>query len=795
MRNNIQNDVKIEAAENHYTKKNLSGSISNTHSLGRVGVCFSRAMLPDSKAMCAPESLIQTTPLVSPCYAKQHYKQWHMFIPIEDIFKNYSALMTGKEISRDGAIIAPDKFPHIPACNLAEFALNGAKCTMWFKQLNKYGEAYDSAPGYGGMKPTGEFFCARGLSTLIPLDAVQGASASVTIERLVDIAKTRMNWQANADGVPVWNTEHLMSHTVNGGIPTFYSGNLLEKSFILPDLDEDENTTDEIGYDLNSFVSIDGADVVFYDRIFVSFEVSTEMPPVYFLVAYAFRLSSWGAELYKIIRGLGYGFDLDDNSFVSVLPLIAAYKAYWDIFGLNLWQNYESTFAGRLQTYYDNRASVPVAGDADAFNLFYNFIMNELGQMWLTEKNDYISAHLPQPVIGDINQTPLFGVADVQETESDRVGPAVNIYPGDGGASPVGGQPSLLLEDGHAKTRKTTHGALDSEILKRMYKATNIQTALGQKIVALMKANGLGTYMERTRINYIGDFNVNLDVSAVTATSDTYQSASKDGRPLGSRAGKCVGYNKGNKKMFYRTDCFGWWIALDCITADSGWSQGVDLTNKVIKREDMYQPRYDALGLKIDTADVLVGTRDTCFANLPDVEVGTKTPARKSWGYAPRYAEFKVGRSLDNGGFALKSRRNYFLTYDMNKLIFVDNLTTFPVKDKTTDSIKTFRVAKSLSVDDLPIAGNPYRFLNRWPWLANLGRIFAEVGQTLPSFMFSGGALRFLAKAWEYVYLNDDNYIVQSDIWFKAWNTAIPIEETYGTIDPEEHDLKFIERV
>lgn len=781
MRNNIQNDVKIESATTHVTKKDLSGSINNTYQIGRVGVLASRLLLADSHSMASPESLVQTTPLVSPCYAKQYYRQWHMFVPLEDVFKNYSALMTDKEISRNGTLITPTRFPYAPANWISSFVLNGAKCTMWFQQVNKVGEPLDSRTS----EPIGEFFCGRDLSETIPLAARAGITASAGLGDLVDLAAQALQWQPDSDNIPTINPFYL-----NGVQYTLTSGNLVDKTFILPSLDEDESATDEMGYDYNSFSTPESADYVYYKEI----QAGTDDLPVKFVVAFCFRLSTWGAELFKVFKGLGYSTDPDDVSAYSILPLIATFKAYWDIFGLNMWQNYESTRAGMLQTYYDNKADCNVSTDATAKPLFYQFIRDELGQMWVTEKNDYISAHLPQPVIGGTNETPLFGLADVLEGTGDS-GPSRVISTFQRDYEEVG-QPDITLKDGHARISKIQHGYLDSEILKRMYKATNTQTQFGQLIVAQMKSQGLGTYLERTRTNYIGDFKVSLDVSGVTATSDTYQSATKDGRPLGSRAGKCVGYGKKNKKLWYRTDCVGWWIALDAITADSGWAQGVDLTNKVTRREEMYQPLYDGAGLKINNADVLIGHKDVCLMSFTnEIPLASRSPAAHPWGYMTRFAEFKVGRNTENGGFALKSRRNYFLTYDMNKLIFLDNLLAFDVKDKSTETVKYLRVARGVSLDDLPIAGNPYRFLARYPWLSNLGRIFANVGRSLPSFMLAGGALEFLRKAWEYVYLNDDNYIVQTDLWLKTWNTSIPIEDTYGTIDPEEKDNLYMEKV
>lgn len=785
MRNNIQNDVKIEEASTHVTKKDISGSVNNTYQIGRVGVCTSRLLLPDSKTMASPESLVQTAPLVSPCYAKQYYRQWHMFVPLEDVFSNYTALMTGKEISRNGTIISPTRMPHAQANYISTFCLNGAKCTMWFKQLNKAGAAVEDDG-----KPTGEFFCGRDLDEAVDLDAVSGVSVSRTLGSLVEAALPALHWQPDDDGVPTMSFQYL-----NGVTYPLTSGNLVESTFVLPSLDEDESATDEMGYDYNSFSTPETADFVFYKTFTIIAGMHDEIQ-IKFRCAYCFRLSTWGAELFKVLKGLGYSTDPDDVSDYSILPLIATFKGYWDIFGLNMWQNYESTRAGMLQTYYDNKENLAVDGDAKARPLFYDFMVEELGQMWVTEKNDYISAHLPQPVIGSPNQTPLFGIVDMQDADGSLTGVNVAIYPGESYNTPRNDTPSIAVEDGHAKTRKVTHGALDSELLKRMYKATNTQTQFGQLLVLQMKSQGLGTYLERTRTNYIGDFKVTLDVSGVTATSDTYQSATKDGRPLGSRAGKCVGYGKVNKKMWYRTDCAGWWIVFDAITCDSGWAQGVDLTNKVTKREEMYQPLYDGAGMKINNADVLIGHKDVCLMDFADsITEQNRSPSKHPWGYMTRFAEFKVGRNTENGGFALKSRRNFFLTYDMNKLIFLDNLLTFMNKDKSTETLKYLRVSRGVSLEDLPIAGNPYRFLARYPWLSNLGRIFASVGRSLPSFMFTGSALEFLRKAWEYVFLNDDNYIVQTDLWFKTWNSSIPIEDTYGTIDPEEKDNLYMEKV
>ena len=61
------------------------------------------------------------------------------------------------------------------------------------------------------------------------------------------------------------------------------------------------------------------------------------------VIHFAFRLSNFGKRLRKILMGLGYQIDFRAKNEVSILPLFAYYKAYFDSFGLTLYQNYLHT--------------------------------------------------------------------------------------------------------------------------------------------------------------------------------------------------------------------------------------------------------------------------------------------------------------------------------------------------------------------------------------------------------------------------------------------------------------------
>lgn len=797
MRNNLQNDVKIENAKNFISKFNLSGSYSSTASVGEVTCKFSRLLQPGTKAMCGEESLVFLAPLVAPTYAKQHYKTWHNFIPVEDVWPNYSAFMTQQTISRNGQIIQPTLEPCIPKDGLSLFVLNGAKGTLYARQLPDTFNIADVETLDMESFISGGYFDFPS-----SLNVVSGTSE---YSKLYRKAVNRF-WFLRSDGTPVFNYGKLARCTLDAPIEMggasdleLESGNMTLETFRREDVDVGQSLW--YGYDLTTNVSMDKSDINIYSVI----ENGDGLDHSY-IVCFAFRLSSWGIRLFKTLRGLGYGIDVDAiDEIRSILPLLATYKAYWDVFGLNLWQNFESTYCGRLISYLQQTNSTNVWTNSTAWNLFKPFMMTEFGAMWLTEKNDYISAHLPQPVVSANNITPLQGVVDAMPVESGTSSPS-RVIEITSNANPVSGQPTTGREDGHAYINVIQHGYLDSEILKRLYKRTNANTALGKKIADLMRSQGLGTYMERTRVNYIGDTDVILDVQSVISQADTFKSAngSREGAMLGQRGGRGVGYKKNDKKLYYKTDCLGYWICLESITCDSGWSQSEDVTLSALRQHEKYQADYENLGLSLSPKSIINGSRNEGFGGV--IYNGSKrrnlSMSSQPFGFAPRMTPYKVGRSCMSGGFALRSMRDTYLGYNMDKVVLPDEFYNQDVTSLNVNTIsgptgcKKFIHMIGFKTKDVPTAGNPYRFLGRWPWMGNLLRIFAYEGTGEGyAHWLSSDNYEDLARVWEYHYRTEDNYILLGEIWFKAWSPMVPIEETYGTVDSDKKELEYVERV
>ena len=88
-------------------------------------------------------------------------------------------------------------------------------------------------------------------------------------------------------------------------------------------------------------------------------------------------------------------------------------------------------------------------------------------------------------------------------------------------------------------------------------------------------------------------------------------------------------------------------------------------------KDDKFQPDFDGFGLVVHDKDILVGTDEACDYSVRDALAGSGQSGEKgallmpssylAFGFAPIYSEYKVGRSILNGGFASPTERaTYF---------------------------------------------------------------------------------------------------------------------------------------
>ena len=669
MRNNIMNDAKIENDKLPISKFDFSGSYYSTSSVGEIGVACCRALQPYTKAMMGTENFILTAPLVAPCYAKMHYKTWSYFVPIEDVWPNYSAYRTQQKISRNGVVFRPTKKPQLAKDIISLYALNGAKCTLFARQLPDVYNVDDLIDYVGG-----EYF-----DFPEAIWDVNSVFADAQLYRnIMTQALSGLYTNAGANNAPNYDSHLIIKSLVNysnyGNIGEtrliLNTGNMGVRSFCRSDDTSTLPSSLSSGFDLNGYVPLGKGDFTFYKVVTATYGNETHD----YMIAYNFRLSSWGKRYKKTLEGLGYRLDMDAvDEPREVLRILAAYHAYYYSFGIDYWQNFESTWCKRLETMLCNTDSVDITTNSQLFDAWNNFIRQEFGCMWVTEQNDYTSAHTPQPNISYKDDFALQGIVDVNNGTGSAVSsPGLSISVSTDTSVPLSGQPSSQMRDAMPFYKVIAHGWVDEELMRRLSKSVNRDTILGKTLEKQMRANGLGAYLERTRTNFIGMTNVELNVSSVISNSDTFKPATdttpQEGAMLGQRAGKCVGYKDNSKKLFYKTDCFGWWITLDAITCDSGYAQSEDMTTAATELDLDYSPKYDGVGYQLDPKSIVNGARDESFGGISSVANRKNlSMSNQSFGFAPRHNQWKIGRNCATGGFANKSTRDYFTSFNMEK--------------------------------------------------------------------------------------------------------------------------------
>ena len=462
-------------------------------------------------------------------------------------------------------------------------------------------------------------------------------------------------------------------------------------------------------------VSFEGADYI------IEFQYNGEY------VAMAIELSDFGKRIRKGLQGCGYQINLASQSKVSILPLFATFKAYYDIFGLTLYKNFESTYCYRAinlisqQFWADNGEHMNNRFLSVNLSEFYSigdnailpaFMINEFAEMWYTDEVDFVSSH-----INKLSVSPVFKDESFVDTGYAGAGTGLNIdYANDDATNthpsreidashitysqePIDGNLTNINNAGtHLLINNVFHGELDAEMLKRLYKWTNRNTLLGRQIAELMKAQGLGKYMEECKSNFIGSTDTMITISDVVSTADT-DTGDGNGAVLGEYGGKGLQYTNDGTIVF-ENDRFGYWITLACVVPVGGYTQGLDGTLYANDKFRMYNPDFDAMGMELTTKEQIVGNANITGERLDDA-------GQYGFGFIPRYSMFKVAHNLVNGDFNRHSCRNVYLPYTLDKHM---NLNDFDVKRSYTINpqgsliIGYNQIKRSRTAQNMPIA-------------------------------------------------------------------------------------------
>ena len=796
-------------------KFNLSHDNNTTYDWGSVQPLMSKMMLPDSSINVNMEQLTRLAPMVVPTFGRVKLKNIAHFVPMQEIFPNWDAMMSQTKVTRpnlgsNGQITSVSYVPkYVPYINnniLAAYILAGAKVNLYFS-------------GAVGTINENVWTCARNTGTWNTPAGYASATTATReyLNKILDIDNTNSPttialtpW--NYNGYTMYLRKIILSKTgailinTNGyatlGVPTISTmmetplPNANGTGYTHSASNEQNQYDSTIG---DSHISFQGADVIWEyagsagngitstDRALGSGTPVENISTNEFdgcKIRLVFKLSSFGKRLRKILIGLGYDVNLANDDYVSILPLIAFYKAWWDSYAPERYKNFYETNAWKV---INSCISTALGSNilnnlndtnATGFRSAWRGFMSDLGTCFATEKMDAISA-ATDSYYGNTNSTGTTNT-DLQNSIASAI-TTVLRYPIDTSTTPNTNADGSTTTSAQTSDNIFTHSQLfgtalqayasyqtkftqpEIDSLKKAYIMLNKSSVAGMKVEEILRALGLGDYVEECKGKFINANDNAIKISDVVATAAT------DDAKLGQYGGRGLGV--GNFQFSFKTNRHGYMIILSSIIPESGYINAPVHENEAISFETMYNPEFDGLAYEAIQKKNLAGSpliNDSSYAD--------------TFGFLPTYSQWKFMTNKANGDFSLNSMKNSLTPYTLDKYIPVSDTNVYKVEETVGHAGSTTEIcAPNFKYSDLPNAGEDYRYVNKFPWNGNYNRIFADIGDGYEWSVFSQNNNQFLYNSFEY-----DNFLVHNVFNVAYFAHMKSIEDSYGTYD-EEH--------
>lgn len=808
MKSNKQKKIVVKNSGYKRSKFNWAHDVNTTFSWGEIQPTQCKMLIPGSKTTCQVQNLIRLAPMPSPTFGRVKYKTFNQFVEMADVFPNFDAMMAQEPKSTASGTKIPQEIPSIKLGKLSAYVLMGARATLYYATGST--SAARKANAEAGIYKT-QYRTYNGTAP---------SEITTEINRLISGGVFNVNYGRLPAYCPDTGTtgNHLtfIPSACNSILDSVYALDpATQQAFIVLGAD---TSTSLIPYDKDDDmalkympattreVSIDSADYV------IEFNYTDSSSNTYYY-ALALECSDYGKRIRKILQGLGYQIDLASTTQVSILPLLAQYKAYFDIFGLTLYNGWETTSCAKLIKIIENDfvtnldssfAVLPCTGASSLTSNqkeFGRFMLCELANEFYTEDADFVGANIASLSVSPEADTSKFITVDnangittcnnhISEPNSFNTDGTSYTQDLNGTGANTFGYPSVGTQFDHNGAfgiiSNALHGQVDAELLKRMYKWVNRNTILGREIAKILRAQGLGKYVDECKSNFIGSSDTMITISDVISQSNTYDSNSEEGALLGQYGGRGLQYDATGTLVF-ENDVYGYWITLATIVPEAGYTQGLDPTLTSLDKFGMYLPDFDALGMEATPKSTIVGNR---YLYGSDNTTVSSVNTEDTFGFIPRMSKFKICQNLVNGDFNRHNMRNAYLPYTLDRQLSVNDFQNIasdytPVSG-STPAYTTINIKRSMQSEAMPIASNIWRTPTKYSWMGNFDRIFTNV--------FDNGKGLQNADEWYnnangtligFTTFNEDNFLSHAIYDVQSYAPMKPIEDSYGLDDDE----------
>lgn len=142
---------------------------------------------------------------------------------------------------------------------------------------------------------------------------------------------------------------------------------------------------------------------------------------------------------------------------------------------------------------------------------------------------------------------------------------------------------------------------------------------------------------------------------------------------------------------------------------------------------------------------------------------------------------YKVGFNVVAGDFRRRSTRDQYLPFVLCRWLDLDDMYETGRTNDEEHGTEIVTLSNSQKLLDTPIAGDAWRYINLYPWLANFERIFAfdkkEDGPWLTSSLLS-----------RYIYCGEryDYFQLYLRVMHNCSAEMLPVSDSYNTTDDND---------
>lgn len=472
-----------------------------------------------------------------------------------------------------------------------------------------------------------------------------------------------------------------------------------------------------------------------------------------------FEFSSDAKHIRKQFLGLGYSLNGEDDKPVSIAPLLAYYKAYYDYFGLTREKQFEQTTCfrviGLVWDYYTSFYQLDDTVISVNLSVFISFL-SEFASLYYTDASSYIAAHRSKPMNGakfPAVNTALYSLVDYasNDNETTRNYIKTNRF---GVPSNPANPPSFTW--------------LSIDLLRRLSRFVSKDSVIGKRLSDWVKVH----YGSDVSFNLFQDcFNISewrtaIDIDDVFSTSETADVGNKNkGDYLGAYAGKGIGFGKGG--FTFKAPTHGFVFVMSCIVPITNIFQGNDPTLYAIDNDTIPHPEFDALGYEFTPKGVFLSD---------NFLLGTKNDLNLTnggFGFVPRYTGFKVKKNIVNGDMCCGYYKRDLLPYFNDRLILSHSASLTPITDDK--GVETGNYKFSIANNNVPSASTSWQQICKYGFLTNYNRLFYNSKADLvDDFYFKSRPLEYGLS---------DNFITQTVFDVRVTNWLKPVQNSYDTVD------------